>query len=296
MVISTNTLKTNKCFYLQAHLKKVYPLIPFMTWCCSAPGQFVLLIICTCCAGLFGCDEHVEGDVLLRLRGLQGYVNQAAEACIPKNKEVKKARCKPWWNRSCEKTVQNAFNLYQSEPNLINFLGYEELDAVSKNIINKAKRMSWRKYCTSLSSRRRYIIAKLAAYKENALHGRFPHDVDQEAVDKQASYNWLTHGELQPETEGFLIVIQDQVIKTNNYRKHILKDGANNTCRRCGKAGETIPVHHTLGGCQLPYQYGPRVILESENYEIYWDRTIITDRRLEHSRPDIVVKIRGTKK
>nr|CAH7742146.1 unnamed protein product [Callosobruchus chinensis] len=202
MVISTNTLKTNKCFYLQAHLKKVYPLIPFMTWCCSAPGQFVLLIICTCCAGLFGCDEHVEGDVLLRLRGLQGY-------------------------------------------------------------------------------------------KENALHGRFPHDVDQEAVDKQASYNWLTHGELQPETEGFLIVIQYQVIKTNNYRKHILKDVANNTCRRCGKAGETI--HHTLGGCQLPYQYGPRVILENENYEIYWDRTVITDRRLEHSRPDIVVKIRGTK-
>nr|CAH7735356.1 unnamed protein product [Callosobruchus chinensis] len=90
-------------------------------------------------------------------------------------------------------------------------------------------------------------IAKIAKWKE-----KFLHDVDQKTVDKQASYNWLTHSELQPETEGFLIAIQDQIIKTNNYRKYILKDGANITCRRCRKAGET--VHHILGRCQATAQ------------------------------------------
>nr|CAH7751833.1 unnamed protein product [Callosobruchus chinensis] len=38
------------------------------------------------------------------------------------------------------------------------------------------------------------------------------------------------------------------------------------------------------------YQYEASVILENEYYEMYWDRTIITDGRLEHNRPDIVVK------
>lgn len=163
---------------------------------------------------------------------------------------------------------------------------------------------------------------KLTRWKEKALHGRFPHDVDQDTVDKQASYNWLKRGELQPETEGFFIAIQDQVIKTNNYRRYILKDGIeSDLCRRCKKASETI--HHVIGGCQTIaqsdykfrhdqvgkiihqelalkykliehkvnyYQYEPATILENNEYEMYWDRTIITDKRLEHNRPDIVVK------
>lgn len=163
---------------------------------------------------------------------------------------------------------------------------------------------------------------KLTRWKEKALHGRFLHDVSQDSVDKRASFNWLIHGELQPETEGFFIAIQDQVIKTNNYRKYILKDGVeSDLCRRCKRGTETI--HHIIGGCQAIaqreykfrhdqvgkiihqelalkyklkehkvnyYQYEPTVILKNENYEMYWDRTIITDRRLDHNRPDIVVK------
>nr|CAH7748191.1 unnamed protein product [Callosobruchus chinensis] len=72
-----------------------------------------------------------------------------------KTKTSKKGRGKLWWNRSCDEAVQNrrnSFNLYRSNPNLTNLLNYKKLDAVSKNIINKAKRMSWTKYCTSLSS------------------------------------------------------------------------------------------------------------------------------------------------
>lgn len=162
---------------------------------------------------------------------------------------------------------------------------------------------------------------KMTRWKHKALHGRYPHEINQEHVDKQASYNWLTHGDLYPETEGFMFAIQDQVIKTNNYKKHILKENLDtDLCRRCKKSSETI--HHIIGGCQIIahkeykhrhdevgkiihqeialkyklikeknryYQYTPEKILENKDYELYWDRSILTDKHLEHNRPDIIL-------
>jgi hypothetical protein len=54
-------------------------------------------------------------------------------------------------------------------------------------------------------------------------------------VGKIASNEWLKAGELFPETTGFMIAIQDQVISNNNYKKHILKDTntTNDICRPC---------------------------------------------------------------
>ena len=43
-------------------------------------------------------------------------------------------------------------------------------------------------------------------------------------VDKMASNARLKAGQLFPETTGILIAIQDRIISTNNYTKHILKD------------------------------------------------------------------------
>ncbi|CAH2018607.1 unnamed protein product [Acanthoscelides obtectus] len=49
-------------------------------------------------------------------------------------------------------------------------------------------------------------------------------EISQENVDKKASNDWLTSGQMFPETEGFLVAIQDQVIPTNNYKRFILKN------------------------------------------------------------------------
>ena len=43
-------------------------------------------------------------------------------------------------------------------------------------------------------------------------------------VDNVVSNETLKAGELFPETTGILIAIQDWIISTNNYKKHILKD------------------------------------------------------------------------
>ncbi|KAL1446040.1 hypothetical protein WDU94_012394 [Cyamophila willieti] len=162
---------------------------------------------------------------------------------------------------------------------------------------------------------------KIRSWKSKALHGRYPHQVSQDYVDSEASYNWLTEGELYPETEGFVISMQDQVTKTNNYRKYILKENVEtDRCRKCKQGSETI--HHIIGGCTTIaqteyksrhdnvgkilhqemakkynlvkestnyYQYIPETILENNDVEMYWDRTILTDKALAHNRPDITL-------
>lgn len=45
-----------------------------------------------------------------------------------------------------------------------------------------------------------------------------------------------------PETEEFVLAVQDQVIATRNYLKYIVKDPTipTNTCRKCHQFKETI--------------------------------------------------------
>ncbi|XP_067139882.1 uncharacterized protein [Centruroides vittatus] len=89
------------------------------------------------------------------------------------------------------------------------------------------------------------------SWARKALHGRHPYDLAHDFVDKTASNSWLARGCLFGETEGFMIAIQDQVINTKNYRKHILKDATltNDTCRKCHIMPETI--QHITSGCKL---------------------------------------------
>lgn len=164
--------------------------------------------------------------------------------------------------------------------------------------------------------------AKIAAWSRKALHGRHRAYLSQPHVDKIKSNEWLKRGELFPETEGFMLAIQDQIIATRNFRKYIIKDPnqPTDTCRHCNSASETIQhitgackslaqtdykhrhdqvaaiVHqhlahkYTLTGEMIPYyKYKPETILENRNVKIYWDRTIITDKTIHYNRPDITV-------
>lgn len=164
-------------------------------------------------------------------------------------------------------------------------------------------------------------------WRDKVLHGRYPRDLSQEHVDKTASNAWLTQGDLFPETEGFMIAIQDQVINTRNYQKHILKLSIpTDTCRACHQHTETI--QHITSSCKTItqtqykhrhdqvakiihqklaqkydltqdntpyYKYTPTTILESETHKIYWDRAILTDKTIHHNRPDIILQDKTTK-
>ena len=142
----------------------------------------------------------------------------------------------------------------------------------------------------------------------------------------EASNKWLTNADLFAETEGFLTEIQDQVILTRNYKKYILKQPDIEELRRCGKESETI--QHITAACeQLAateyvkrhdglakiihqklaeaaeliedkspyYKYTPASVLENENLQLYWDRSILTDKTMPFNRPDINFMNKKTK-
>lgn len=166
------------------------------------------------------------------------------------------------------------------------------------------------------------VDEKKTIWAQKQLHGKHLHLMEDPNIDKMNSYTWLQRGELHPETEGFIIAVQDQVILTKNYQKYIIKDPSitNDKCRRCQIHPETID--HITAGCQILagteytlrhnivakiihqeiannqhlqenkdpyYKYIPSNILDNEEHTLYWDTTIHTDKTVISNRPDITL-------
>ena len=164
-------------------------------------------------------------------------------------------------------------------------------------------------------------VMKEQTWEQKVLHGRHYKVLHEENVDTLASNKWLQVGELFGETEGFMIAIQDKIIMTKNYRKHIIKDNTvEDKCRKCHLRGETI--EHIVSGCPLLaqtdylhrhnqvanivhqklalkyklidkhtayYKYKPQAVLDNKDYKLYYDRAVITDQTIHHNRPDIII-------
>jgi len=164
-------------------------------------------------------------------------------------------------------------------------------------------------------------------WSQKALHGRHPYDLSQQYVDIEELNKWLTNVDLFAETVGFLTAIQDQVILTRNYKKYILKQpDTDEICRRCGKESETI--QHITAACEQlaatedvkrqgglakiihqklaeaaeliddksPYcKYTSANVLENENFKLYWNHSILTDKTIPFNRPDITFMNKKTK-
>ncbi|CAK1550990.1 unnamed protein product [Leptosia nina] len=161
---------------------------------------------------------------------------------------------------------------------------------------------------------------KFRDWLRKSLHGRHLRDLNHTGIDTKASNEFLRRGELFPETEGFILAIQDQVLETRNYQKHIMKLPSliEDSCRKCKGAPETI--QHITGSCRviaqtdykhrhdqvaavihqiiafnhklIPekvpyYKYSPQTVLDTKDYKLYWDRTILTDKTIHYNRPDI---------
>jgi hypothetical protein len=153
------------------------------------------------------------------------------------------------------------------------------------------------------------------------LHGRYLKELEQPEINIQGSHAWLKKSNIHPETEGFIFAIQDRVINTRNYKKHICGlESIIDKCRICGTEGKTI--EHIISSCtvlaqseykkrheifakiihmnlavklnllkntQPYYSYKPESCLENENYKLYFDRTVLTDIHIQHNRPDIII-------
>lgn len=158
-------------------------------------------------------------------------------------------------------------------------------------------------------------------WHSKALHGRYPGSLEKSNVDKKESLTYLRAGYLFPETEGRLVAIQDQVIPTRAYIKNITgRNILTDKCRRCSQATES--VQHVTSSCPIlaptdyterhnamakvyhqaiaakaglinkirkPFEYRPCRVLENDNYRLYWDTTVETNRPIPHNRPDLML-------
>jgi hypothetical protein len=147
----------------------------------------------------------------------------------------------------------------------------------------------------------------IANIKQKSLHGRYFKELEQPEINIQASHAWLKKSNIHPETEGFIFAIQDRVINTRNYKKHICGlQSIIDKCRICGTEGETI--EHIISSCTVlaqseykkrhdifakiihmnlavkfnllkdikpHYIYKPESCLENDNYKLYFNRTVL---------------------
>lgn len=167
-------------------------------------------------------------------------------------------------------------------------------------------------------------INRIREWQAKPMHGKYPNEINNTEINKQGSLKWLTSGKLFPETEGFIISMQDGVTPTRHYRKVILKQPIeSDQCRKCNQSKETL--EHILGGCvqlaqneyknrhdnmgkiihleiakkiklikePIPpdHQYIPKPVLQNEQntYILYWDRSILTDIMTISNRPDVIL-------
>lgn len=157
-------------------------------------------------------------------------------------------------------------------------------------------------------------------WKGKALHGKYPTQLSERGIDDSASMSWIRDGTLFCETEGMMFAIQDQVMATRYYRKHIIGENINDRCRMCQDKGETIDhlitacpilaptdytmrhnmvariIHQELLRQHLPnvtyqpyYKYEPQGVVETLDMKLYWARPISTDKNIPHNIPDIII-------
>jgi hypothetical protein len=71
------------------------------------------------------------------------------------------------------------------------------------------------------------VLDTIANINQKSLHGRY--------------FTGLKKSNIHPEREGFIFAIQDRVINTRNYKKHICGlQSIIDKCRICGTEGVTI--------------------------------------------------------
>lgn len=160
------------------------------------------------------------------------------------------------------------------------------------------------------------------------MKGKYPKSLYNDPfVDKSLSTAYLTDGYLMSETEGFIHAIQDQVMKTRNYMRYVMKVPIEtDLCRLCNRVTESI--QHLSSGCsvlapkeytnrhnlvgnilhqellkkvtssnktQIPhYLYNPAPVIENEHVKICWNLPLQTEVNIIHNRPDILFVDKNT--
>ena len=87
---------------------------------------------------------------------LTNLISDKAVKCIPRTAGMPRRPAVPWWNKKCaiaRKVTRTCFRRYLRSPCEANRIAYARARAKQKRVIKKAKRTSWKKYISELSSK-----------------------------------------------------------------------------------------------------------------------------------------------
>ena len=165
--------------------------------------------------------------------------------------------------------------------------------------------------------------ARKHKYLQKKLHPVFYKET-MDVRDEENSWNWLKNGYLKKETEGTILAAQDQALRTNWIKSNVDKENISSKCRMCGEREETIA--HIVSECQklaqreykswrhdkvaavihwyLCKKFGfecddkyynhivtrENRVLENDEVLLLWDFSIQTETRIDHKKPDIMLK------
>ena len=152
------------------------------------------------------------------------------------------------------------------------------------------------------------------------LHGQYFDRMEKTPnINLPLSRRWLEKPYLRFETESLLCAAQEQALATNYTRSKIWGNGKSGLCRLCKEQNET--VHHIVSGCkmlcgtQYTYRHNqvakyihwqilkdlkvkvsdswlkhtPTEVVTKNGIKVLWDSYLLTDKKVPHNRPDIVV-------
>ena len=86
-----------------------------------------------------------------------------------------------------------------------------------------------------------------AKWSEKRMYGQFVRDMPEE-VDKDLSWQWVSHSDLKVQTEALVFATQEQALRTNYMKHKIDKTSESPLCRMCREKGET--VQHLICECK----------------------------------------------
>jgi len=90
----------------------------------------------------------------------------------------------------------------------------------------------------------------------------------------------------EPETIQHITAACDQLASTEYAKRH---DGVAVIHKKLAEAAELIED-------KIPYyRYTPANVLENDNFKLYWNRSIITDKTIHANKPDITLTNKKTK-
>lgn len=161
----------------------------------------------------------------------------------------------------------------------------------------------------------------LEEHMSKAMHSVFFKNIREQGLSTSLTFAFLKSAGLKSETEGFIMACQDGVLNTLVYRRAVLKQVVNTSCRACKAHPETLM--HLLSACPyyaaslyidrhnsalrvvyyhlrhaygidrtpvLPYVPGEiESVVENSKCRIYWNYAFPTARQLSANKPDIVL-------